>query len=104
MQRFYIIQYIRFTAIAALVFALILGRPSQNSVLILGIFFLIGLSPIYLPLRPKSVQSVLLRLSENPDEQIAAFEGLLGRRTVFGSGPMRSASLRLMQAYMRKGY
>jgi hypothetical protein len=65
-----------FAAIVALMFAIIFGRPSENTLLLFGILFLIGLSPVYLPLRPNSVESVLLKLPEDPDEQIAPMEGV----------------------------
>jgi len=60
--RFYIIRYVSFTAIAAIVFAIIFGRLSENTLLFLGILFLMGLSPVYLPLMPNSVGSVLRNL------------------------------------------
>jgi tetratricopeptide (TPR) repeat protein len=98
--RFYIIQYMSFTAIAAIVFAFIFGRPSENALLLFGVLFLIGLLPVYLRLIPNSVESVLLKLPEDPDEQIAALEGVLRRRAIFRRpGPRRSARLRLMHVY-----
>ena len=98
--RFYIIQYMSFTAIAALVFAVAVGKPSERTALALGILFLAGLSPALLPLLPNSVESVLLNLPDKPDEQIAALEGVLSQRAIFRPGPQRSARLKLMRLYV----
>lgn len=96
MSRFYIIQYMSFTAIAALVFAVAVGKPSERTALALGMLFLAGLSPALLPLLPNSVESVLLNLPDKPDEQIAALERVLSHRAIFRPGPQRSARLKLM--------
>ena len=98
--RFYIIQYLTFTAVAALVFAIAVGKPSENMALALGLLFLAGLSPALLPLLPNSVESVLLNLPGKPDEQITALEGVLSRRAIFRPGPQRSARLKLMRLYV----
>jgi hypothetical protein len=97
--RFYIIQYIKLTAIAAVVFAVALSQSPESGELVLGIFLLIGFAPLYLPLLPQSLESVLLKLPEHPDEQIAVLERVVARPVLFRSGPKRAVRIKLMQLY-----
>ena len=101
--RFYIIQYVKLTGIAALVFAVAVSRSPENGGLLLGIFLLIALAPVYLPLLPKSPESALLHLPEGPDEQIAVLERVLARPVSFRSGPKRAVRIKLVQLYNERG-
>jgi hypothetical protein len=97
--RFYIIQYVKLTAIAAVFFAVAVSRSSENGALVLGLILFIALAPVYLQLLPKSPESVLLRLPEHPDEQIAVLERAIARPVLFRSGPKRAVRVRLLKLY-----
>jgi tetratricopeptide (TPR) repeat protein len=101
--RFYIIHYVKLTAIAAVAFAVVLNRSPQHSLLVLGLFLLILLAPVYLPLLPKSPESALLRLPTDPDDQIAVLERAMARPVLFRSGPRRSVRIKLIQLYKERG-
>ena len=97
--RFYIVQYFKLTAIAAIVLAVVVSWSPENGGLFLGLFLLIGLAPVYLQLLPKSPETVLLHLPEHPDEQIAVLERVIARPVLFRSGPKRAVRVKLMQLY-----
>ena len=101
--RFYIIQYVKLTAIAAVFFAVAASRASADGALLLGLVLFIGLAPVYLPLLPKSPESVLLHLPEHPDEQITVLERVIDRPVLFRSGPKRAVRIKLMQLYNEGG-
>jgi hypothetical protein len=98
--RFYIVQYVKLTAIVAVLFAV---AVSKNAPMLFGLLLLIGLAPVYLPLLPKSPDSVLFHLPEDPDEQIAALERVIGKTILFRSGPKRAVRVKLMQLYKDSG-
>jgi hypothetical protein len=72
--RFYIIQYMKFTAFAALLSAIVVGQPSASKALAVGTLILVGLSPVFRPVLPNSPESVLLKLPDDLDGSIAALE------------------------------
>jgi hypothetical protein len=101
--RFYIIQYVKLTAIAAVIFAVAASRSPENDGLFVGIFLFIALAPVYLPFLPKSPESALLHLPEHPDEQIAVLERVIARPVLFRSGPRRAVRIKLVQLYNERG-
>jgi tetratricopeptide (TPR) repeat protein len=101
--RFYIVQYLKLTAIAAVIFAVVVSRSPESGAIVFGIFLLIAFAPLYLPLLPKSPESVLLHLPEDPDEQIAVLERAIARPVLFRSGPKRAVRIKLMQLYRERG-
>ena len=78
-RQFKIIQYMYFTAIASLVFAVIFSPNPQNVALGGVTVLLLSRSPIFLPLLPRSPESRLLHLPEDPDERIAVLERIVAR-------------------------
>jgi hypothetical protein len=101
--RFHITQNVKLTAIAAVLFAAGVSRSPENGGLFLGIFLFIALAPVYLPLSPKSPESVLLHLPDSPDDQIAVLERVIARTVFFRSGPKRAVRIKLMQLYNERG-
>jgi hypothetical protein len=81
--RFYIIQYMKLTAIAAVVFAVVVNRSPESGALVLEIFLLIGFAPLYLPLLPQSLESVLLKLPEHPTSKLLSSSEWLPGRSCF---------------------
>ena len=94
-----IIHYVYFTALAALVFAVVVGPFHQNVALGGAAVLLAVLAPILLPLFPNSPDSMLLHLPDDPDDRIATLERLVARPIWLGSGAKRSVRVKLVQLY-----
>jgi tetratricopeptide (TPR) repeat protein len=111
-RQFNIIHYVYFTAIASVVFAFLLSPSPQNlalagaAVLTLSAALTVLLSPVLWllrPLLPRSPESRLLHLPEDPEERIALLEGILARSLWLGSGAKRSVRVKLVQLFRERG-
>ena len=111
-RQFNIIHYVYFTAIASVLFAFLLSPSLHNlalagaAVLMLSACLTVFVSPVFWILRPflpRSPESRLLHLPEDPEERIALLEGIVARPLWLGSGARRSVRVKLVQLYRERG-
>jgi tetratricopeptide (TPR) repeat protein len=101
--QFKIIHYLYFTAIASLLFAVAFGPFPENVALGGTLLLLIVTSPIVLPLLPRSPESLLLCLPDDPEDRIAVLERVVARPLWLGRGAKRSVRIKLVQLYRERG-